>query len=71
MSVCLDRFAEGLPDIQEELPMTFCAQCGGDIYAGEGFTTFEDDFICRECKDDYRRGNDISREDWLMFADSS
>ncbi len=69
MSVCLDRFAEGLPDIQEELPMTFCSQCGGDIYAGEDFTTFEDDFICRECGEQYRAAQGISDEDWLMFAE--
>ena len=69
MSACLDRYAEGLPDIQDAEAMTFCSQCGGDIYPGEDFTTFEDDFICEGCTEAYRVAQGISSEDWEMFAE--
>ena len=35
MSVNLDRFAQGLPDPQEALPLEQCQGCGGEIYPGE------------------------------------
>lgn len=35
MSVNLDRFAQGLPDPQEALPLEQCQGCGCEIYPGE------------------------------------
>jgi len=49
MSVNLDRFAQGLPDLQEAEPIAECAGCCTEIYPGE---------------DVYRVNGDILHADW-------
>lgn len=53
MSVCLDRFSQGLPDPQETKVMAYCEGCGGEIYPGE---------------DVYRINGDILHNDWECLA---
>lgn len=40
MGICLDRFAQGLPDTQEA-DYTECPKCGAEIYEGEEY--------CKNC----------------------
>ena len=53
MSVCLDRFAHGLPDTvaQELQPWAVCEGCGQNIYPGDDYLDVDgaiccDDFDC-------------------------
>ncbi len=48
MSVCLDRFAQGLPDPQayEPEPWAVCEGCGRDIYPGEDCIDLDGSICC-------------------------
>jgi hypothetical protein len=46
MSVCLDRFSQGLPDPADADVRTFCSGCGGEIYeSNEVYVTNTGDIL--------------------------
>jgi len=36
----LDRFSQGLPDLQDAKVVAHCDNCGGEIYAGQAFLEY-------------------------------
>ena len=44
----LDRFAQGLPDMQQEKQYIECDHCGGEIYRGYDYFYFEGERLCSE-----------------------
>lgn len=41
----LDRFACGLPDRQNQEPVSRCYSCGGEIYAGEEVYVIDENIV--------------------------
>ena len=50
MQVCLDRFAQGLPDRvgQEAEPTAICIRCGQEIWPGDYYRGYDGESFCGE-----------------------
>lgn len=44
----LDRFSQGLPDLQDAEILTYCEGCGGEIYEGEDVYVVEGEILHAE-----------------------
>jgi hypothetical protein len=48
MTVNLDRFAQGLPDLQDAEPVVECAGCCAEIYPGEDVYVVDGEILHNE-----------------------
>lgn len=56
MAICLDRFAQGLADVQGVEAINECDECGLYIYKGETYYRDGDGrALCKECAQEYCR----------------
>ena len=66
----LDRFAQGHKDPQEELPVAYCAGCGGEIYPYDDVYIIGNDMVCQtvECVWLYLQNKFDARRDIAIDA---
>lgn len=59
----MDRFAVGLADQQEQKPVDYCEECGGEIYSGDRVWKLSSAPFCRtQCLLDYMQVEKITME---------